>query len=182
MERIFTLCDVLDYPTVDYDADGLGAGVRGDARVINARRSNAGQIKIQFNPFRGSGSVVDPDGNPFQGMAENRDREKGRTNEDFFANAKAQAWWALRRRFQFTYRAVIEGLPYNKDDIISISSTIPEYRKLIIELSQPTYSQNSVGKIVVDKMPDGTRSPNLADSVMIAFAPIKKKSGGFFSD
>ena len=51
----------------------------------------------------------------------------------------------------------------------------------MIELSQPTYSQNSNGKILVDKKPDGARSPNKADSVMIAFAPIRKINAGFFS-
>ena len=180
VERVFTLCDVLDYPVVDYDADGLGAGVRGDAKVVNARRTQNKIPNITFNPFRGSGAVVDPEGNPFRGEGENRDREKGRTNEDFFHNAKAQAWWSLRRRFQLTYRAVVEGLPYNEDDIISISSSITEYRKLMVELSQPTYAQNAVGKIVIDKIPDGALSPNLADAVMIAFAPTKKKAGGFF--
>jgi hypothetical protein len=170
VEKAFMLSDVLDYPSVDYDADGLGAGVRGDAREINKKRAT----KIQFNPFRGSGAVVDPEGNPFKSTNDAKDGEKGRTNEDFFYNAKAQAWWALRRRFQMTYRAVVEGLPYDKDDIISISSGIPEYRKLVAELSQPTYSQNNVGKLIVDKMPDGSRSPNLADAVMIVFAPFKK--------
>ncbi len=50
---------------------------------------------------------------------------------------------------------------------------MPLKNKLIVELSQPTYSVNGVGKIVVDKKPDGTKSPNLADSAMIAFAPIE---------
>lgn len=167
VEKAFTLADVLDYPTIDYDADGLGAGVRGDARVINEKR----QHKIEFNPFRGSGEVVDKEGNPFKSDADGRDREKGRTNEDFFANAKAQGWWALRRRFQLTYRAVVEKLPFHPDDIISISSSVTNISGLIAELSQPTYSQNSVGKILVDKSPDGAKSPNKADSVMIAFAP-----------
>lgn len=182
VERIFTLCDVLGYPMVDYDADGLGAGVRGDARVINKRRVDNRTGMITFSPFRGSGAVVDPEGDPFKRTTDIKDRMKGRTNEDFFANAKAQSWWSLRQRFQLTYRAVIEGLPFNKDDIISISSSIPEYRKLITELSQPTYSQNTVGKIIIDKMPDGASSPNRADSLMIAFAPIKKTARGFFSD
>ncbi|CAK8744479.1 hypothetical protein SODG_007592 [Sodalis praecaptivus] len=44
--------------------------------------------------------------------------------------------------------------------------------KLIIELSRPTYSINGVGKVIVDKQPDGTKSPNLADSVMISYAPM----------
>ena len=181
VERVFRICDSHSYPIVDYDADGLGAGVRGDARVINKSRIANRQTKISFNPFRGSGAVVDPEGNPFQSANEDKDREKGRTNEDFFANAKAQAWWFLRRRFQLTYRAVVEGLPFNPEDIISISSELPDYKKLIVELSQPTYSQNNNGKILVDKMPDGARSPNLADSVMIAFAPIRKVNAGFFS-
>ena len=177
VERIFRYCDLHGYDFVDYDADGLGAGVRGDARIINDRRGGLGQNKIKFSPFRGSGAVVDPKGNPFKSENQAKDAEKGRTNEDFFKNAKAQAWWSLRRRFQHTYRAVVEQLPFAPDDIISISSNIPDYNKLIVELSQPTYSQNNTGKIVVDKMPDGSRSPNRADSVMIAFAPIKKIQG-----
>ena len=72
-------------------------------------------------------------------------------------------------------------MPYNKDDIISISSSCRDYRKLMIELSQPTYTENNVGKIVIEKKPDGARSPNLADAVMIAFAPPKKKPAGFWS-
>ena len=40
-----------------------------------------------------------------------------------------------------------------------------------MELSQPTYTVNGVGKIVIDKAPEGTKSPNLADAVMIAYQP-----------
>ncbi|EMN8265856.1 TerL protein, partial [Escherichia coli] len=98
--------------------------------------------------------------------------QAARLNKDFFANAKAQSWWRLRKLFQNTWRAVVEGMAYNPDEIISISSSMALKDKLIIELSQPTYSINGVGKIVIDKQPDGTRSPNLADSVMINYAPM----------
>ncbi len=94
-----------------------------------------------------------------------------RKNIDFFANMKAQAWWALRIRFQLTYRAVVEGMTVDPDSIISLSSGLPELAKLLGELSQPTYTLNTAGKVLVDKAPEGTKSPNLADSVMIAFAP-----------
>lgn len=173
VQKVFTLCDVLGYSEIYYDADGLGAGVRGDSRVINEKRHH----KLPFLAFRGSGEVIDPTGDPFRNTKEGKDSKKGRSNEDFFANRKAQAWWALRRRFQLTYRAVIEKQEINRDDIISISSGLPELSKLIIELSQPTYSQNQVGKVLVDKKPDGARSPNLADSVMIAFAPFRRVKG-----
>ncbi len=41
--RAFALCDELGYETFDYDADGLGAGCRGDARNINEVRELAGR-------------------------------------------------------------------------------------------------------------------------------------------
>lgn len=176
VEKVFLLSKTLNYTQVEYDADGLGAGVRGDARVINNKRS----VPLPFKAFRGSGGIVDPTGNPFKNTSENKDTEKGRTNEDFFGNLKAQSWWSLRRRFQLTYRAVVEKIPVHPDDLISLSSSLPELSKLCIELSQPTYSQNNIGKIIVDKVPDGGKSPNLADAVMIAFSP-KKRVGGFFN-
>jgi hypothetical protein len=165
VNKAFLLCDELGFKDLDFDADGLGAGVKGDARVLNESRTS----KINVQPFRGSAAVINP----------KKQIIEGRTNEDFFSNAKAQAWWALRERFKTTHRAVVDKLPYNEDDIISISSTSFEYMKLVTELSQPTYSLNNAGKIIIDKSPDGTKSPNYADSVMIAFAPTKSK--GFFA-
>jgi hypothetical protein len=162
--RAFAICDEQNYECFDYDADGLGAGVRGDARVINEGRAAAGKSYIRDEPFRGSGTVWDPKGQMVP----------KRLNEDFFANAKAQAWWALRLRFQAMYRAVIEKQPYNPDDLISINPHMDELLPLTMELSQPTYSINNSGKIMVDKMPDGMRSPNLADAVMIAFQPSSR--------
>ena len=180
VEKVFTLCDILGYDSVLYDADGLGAGVRGDARVINEKRAARDSTEIRFDVFRGSGEVVDPDRDPFLKHGQARGSGKGRTNFDFFANAKAQAWWSLRSRFQATHRAVVEGLEVDPDSIISIPKELPELRKLIMELSQPTYSSNNVGKIIVDKVPDGGLSPNLADAVMIAFSPAKRRTGGMF--
>ena len=48
-----------------------------------------------------------------------------------------------------------------------------------MELSQPTYSINTAGKILIDKQPEGASSPNLADAVMIAFNPAKKRVSFF---
>ena len=86
----------------------------------------------------------------------------------------AQCWWALRLRFQATHRAVSGQRPFDADSIISIPSDLPELTQLCIELSQPTYSINTAGKILIDKAPDGARSPNLADSVMIAYNPASR--------
>jgi len=162
VERAFLICDSYGaIRKVRYDADGVGAGVRGDARKVNEKRNPAKLIAVEA--FRGSAAVLDP----------TREMVEGRRNEDLFANFKAQAWWALRMRFQNTWRAV-NGEPYEADDIISISSAIPEKAKLLIELSQPTYSQNLAGKLLIDKQPEGTPSPNLGDAVMMAYAPARK--------
>lgn len=190
VEKTFLFCDEYGYDRVDFDSDGIGASVRGDARVTNEKRTH----KIEFNPFHGSGAVIDPEGDPYQFGHKQNDLIKGRTNDDYFLNLKAQSWWALRRRFHLTYRiitAIKKGESYqiennriiinsnwecDLDNIISLSSEIPDLRKLMIELSQPTYAPNNAGKMIVNKTPEGARSPNLADAVMIAFAPAQPES------
>lgn len=172
VQKAFSICDKQNLELFRFDSDGLGAGARGDARVINEQRKATRQRQITATPFRGSGSPANPDAEAVKGEY----GQSGRLNKDFFANAKAQSWWRLRMLFQNTYRAVKEGMDYNPDEIISISGTLTKKNKLIVELSQPTYSVNGVGKIVVDKKPDGTKSPNLADSVMIAYAPMETTS------
>lgn len=159
--KAFDLCDTHGYKYFFYDADGLGSGVRGDARVINEKREADGRDRIVDEPFRGSASPIDPDG----------EMVKERKNRDFFANAKAQAWWHLRILFQMTHRWVVNGIPCDPDSIISIDPNLPELLPLTMELSQPTYTQNTVGKVLVNKTPPGMRSPNLADAVNIAFNP-----------
>ncbi|NMP26859.1 TerL protein [Rahnella sp. SAP-1] len=167
-EKAFGLCDLHGLEEFRFDEDGLGAGVRGDARAINETRKTEGVRYILATPFRGSASVFDPDDEAVPGD----NGQPARINKDFFANAKAQSWWHLRKLFRNVYRAVVEGMEYDPDEIISISANIKNLDKLIIELSQPTYSINGVGKIIVDKQPDGTKSPNLSDSVMINYAPM----------
>lgn len=171
------LCDDKGITVFQYDADGLGAGVRGDARVLNESRFGR---ELTAEPFRGSGAVFRPD-DPIPTATPGVGRDKSeRVNKDFFANAKAQAWWSLRLRFQRTFRAVTAGAvgEYDPDDLISLSSGMTELNALLAELAQPTYSLNGTGKVLVDKAPDGTRSPNRADAVMIAFAP--RKTGSWF--
>lgn len=159
--KAFGICDMNGYDAFQYDADGIGSGARGDSRIVNDERRQAGKNEILVDAFRGSGAVHDPEGQMV----------KERLNKDFFANFKAQSWWALRIRFQKTYRAVVEGMAYDPDEIISLSGSLPLLTKLIVELSQPTYTLNTAGKMLIDKAPEGTRSPNLADAVMMAYNP-----------
>jgi phage terminase large subunit len=137
-----------------YDNIGVGAGAAAALR---------GKTDIKIDGWSAAGAVVNPT-QKYQGS---------RANEDIFANAKAQAWWALRDRFLETFKAS-RGEAYDRDAIISLSPAIEELRELKSELSQVTYTYNAAGKVLVNKAPDGHASPNRADSVMIAFAPVKR--------
>jgi hypothetical protein len=168
VQRAFGICDEQGYEGFRYDADGLGAGVRGDSRIINDQRRLNGGRMLKVEGFRGSDAVFNPEGIVDGTIGIGLD--KGRLNKDYFANRKAQGWWSIRKRFQKTHRWVVEGVACKADEIISISSKMPLYLRLMSELSQPTYSVNGVGKLVIDKKPDGMKSPNLADCAMIEFA------------
>lgn len=158
VEKAFVHCDTHKCRRMRYDADGLGAGVRGDARKINEKRNPAFRIAVEAH--RGSAAVLDP----------RREMVEGRKNEDFFLNFKAQAWWHFRMCVYNTHRAV-KGQTYDRERLCSIDGKLKLLKKLMIELCQPTYTQNQAGKMLIDKQPEGTPSPNLADMVVILYAP-----------
>jgi hypothetical protein len=183
VERTINACDVLDYELVAYDADGLGAGVRGDARMINKKREERSIPPVQFNPYRGSGAVIMPKQEIIKrGIDDGYERVKGRTNEDYFANYKAQTIWYVRKLFMNTYRAITEGKEYTPNNLISISKQCTYYRALATEIPQYTISWTQDGKMVIDKVPDGQMSPNLADAMMAAFAPKDNRRGAYYVD
>jgi hypothetical protein len=95
-----------------------------------------------------------------------------RKNEDYYSNRKAQAWWHCRMLFQESFKAS-RGEPFDREAFISINPKIPELSRLIAELSQATVTQSATGKLQIDKLGEGERSPNLADAIVIAYAPRK---------
>lgn len=174
VEHAFDVCDAYGVRRLRYDADGLGANVRGDARVINeGRRRLKASLEIVVEAFHGSGQVMDKE-KTVEPDLRSHDRQAPK-NKDFFQNFKAQAWWDFRRRFRLTYRWVTTGVQCDPDDIISISSKAPGYMKLVGELSQPTRKVNhATGRMIVDKKPDGSKSPNLADGAMMRSARVQQ--------
>jgi hypothetical protein len=157
---------------LQYDCIGVGAGVKAEAnRLID---DGLMPRSIELVPWNAGAGVLHPDKHVIEG-----DR-KSPKNEDFFANLKAQGWWSLRTRFEKTFRAIrkLEGdkneqtFTWTPDELISIDSAIPLLRKIEKELSQPTIGKGTRMKLVVDKTPQGTKSPNVADAIMMAFYPI----------
>jgi hypothetical protein len=90
-------------------------------------------------------------------------------NGEFYHNKAAQDWWALRFRFLQTWRA-LAGKPFHPQYLISLDSQMPLLTKLVAELTQPQYEFTANGKIKVAKAPEGTASPNLADSVRMVYS------------
>lgn len=139
-----------------FDSVGVGAGVKAEAKKLEA--------SLTAVPFSGGAKVTNPD----------REYVKGKMNKDMFKNLKAQQYWGLRDRFYRTWRMVNGAEDYDHADLISIPFDLPHRHELVNELSQPTRSFDNVGRIVVDKKPDGTKSPNLADSVVIAYSDVRE--------
>jgi len=154
---------------VQYDCIGVGASVKSEiGRLEDDRVLPRGVRFVQWNaaakPLMPEGRVVEDD-------------EDSPLNQDYFHNLKAQGWWQLARRFERTWRALNDlDFKYDPDNLISIDPGIPLLHQLIKELTQPVMSKTAAAlKQVVDKVPDGQRSPNLADCVMQAFWPADTK-------
>lgn len=168
--KSFNICDELRISEFKYDSDGLGAGVRGDARVLNEKRVSDATKPITVVAYSGGSAVKNPD----------QDFVEGRTNRSMFANAKAQDWFSLRERCRTTHNAIHHGKKYDPDEIVSISSEMAELGKLLTELSQPTFSTNGAGKILINKQPEGTMSPNHADCMNIRYSNVSSGVAGLF--
>jgi hypothetical protein len=154
---------------LNYDSVGIGAGVKAEAnRLIETKEMPPG---IRLVPWNAGAEVLDKDKHLIPG-----DRNTP-LNGDYFYNFKAQAWWHLARRFERTWRAVNEpGFTWEPGQLISIPSNLPLVRKLQKELSQATAStDNAKMKYLVDKSPDGTKSPNIADAVVMAYWPVRSR-------
>lgn len=150
---------------VQYDCIGVGSGVKAEANNLAADGSLPKGVR--FVPWNAGAGVQNPKGRVIAG-----DKDSP-LNEDFYANLKAQGWWELRLRFYRTFRAVREGAEFDRDMLISLDSKLPHLRQIEKELSQATASKGARMKLVVNKSPEGTRSPNLADAIVMAYWPIQ---------
>jgi phage terminase large subunit len=152
---------------VQYDSIGVGSGVKAETNRLN----DDGLLPegASFASWNAGAAVLHPDR-----RVEPDDRETP-LNKDFYQNLKAQAWWQLRRRFEKTHRCVSDltgQTRYDQDELISLPSDLPLLRTLQKELSQPTASKGTRMRLVIDKQPEGTRSPNLADAVVMCYWPV----------
>lgn len=149
-----------------YDSVGVGAGVKAEANRLSSEETLPAGLR--FYSWNAGAKVLNPD-------ARIMDTDDGEvpTNREFFKNLKAQAWWDVRGRFWRTHRAVTEGVRFDPEELISIPSTLPKLRTLQKELSQPVAKKSTTLQMIVDKKPEGTKSPNLADALVMCFFPVE---------
>ena len=160
-------CKLYNANSFDYDCLGVGSGIKAETNRLGREKKIPSGLKI--SPWNAS-VVQDPDKRSIVGD------NASPLNKDLYASLKAQAYWALRRRFEKTHMMVTKGEIYLIDELICIPSDIPYFTELVNELGQPTYGANGSGKIIVNKKPEGTKSPNLADSVNMCYFPAKSKN------
>jgi hypothetical protein len=158
---------------VQYDSIGVGAAVKAEVNRLN----DLGLMPqgISFMPWNAGAAVQQPAARVNPG-----DKESP-TNKDFFQNLKGQGWWGLARRFEKVHRVIQslkrpreEWVYYPQEELISLCSKMPRLRQLEKELCQPTIAKGPSMKLVVNKTPEGTRSPNLGDGTVMAYHPIRK--------
>lgn len=155
-----------------YDSIGVGAGVKAELNELHSLKG--GDENLGIYGFNAGGAVIDP----------THVYMTGKLNGDMFYNVKAQAWWYLRDRFYKTYRAVKEGAQYPADELISLSSSLPHLEKLKAELSRPRVDYGDNGKVKVESKKDMAKrqipSPNLADALIMCYAPVVPQAMGVF--
>lgn len=146
-----------------WDCDGMGVGLK---REVDTWLSPQ---KIQIKQFRGSASPDNENSiyEPVDGQM-NREKKIG----DVFRNKRAQNYWELRDRCYKTYRAVVHGEYTDPDKLISFSSGIKLLNKLRSEVCRIPKKPNTSGFIQIMSKEEmrkiGIKSPNMADSVMMA--------------
>lgn len=165
------ICRERKIKNLQYDCIGVGSGVKSEINRLkevdeeNVNEENVIPDGLVIVPWNAGKSPLDPDEYFIE------DDDETPLNKNLFKNLKAQGWWQLRLRFERTHKAITEGMEFDPEDLISISSGVNHFNQLIAELSQPTYTLDSAGRIMINKKPPGTNSPNIADSVVECFWP-----------
>lgn len=160
------ICEGYGDMLMEYDCIGVGAGVKSEInRLMRDEKEKMKKVRVQYVPWDAGASPMNKE------KRMNEDDEESPIIGDFFHNFKAQAWWNVARRFENTYKMRNGEATYTEDELISIDSTIDNLQTLKKELSQPTSSLSSSLKMLVNKKPKGTKSPNVADSFVMCYTP-----------
>ena len=159
-------CERHSVERLHYDRVGIGSGVAG---VLAERRRKFHHWGVVAN--EAPSSICYPD-------------DPNKPARLRFANRTTEQWWALRTRFEKTYKHVngIESFP--EDELIALpayedfpvgSKQYKWLQSLISQLSSRLMQRNETGKTRLESKKDmkrrGIKSPDFADSLVLCFAP-----------
>jgi len=167
-EKAIPECTRLGVKELYYDSIGVGVGFK--TQVNTMKEKPSWPMHMRVLPWNAGATPLDPEDHIIPGDDESP------LNKDQYGNLKAQGWFRVRARFYKTFRAVTQGDKFPVDELISLDSTMPTIHELCQELSQAVRKKNGEGKTIVDKKPDGARSPNLADALIGCYNPTKEAS------
>lgn len=151
-----------------YDSASIGTGFK--VEINNMMEKPNWPRSLRVMPWNGGATVLNPEDHIIPG-----DRDSP-FNKDQYGNLKAQSWFRLRTRFHKTHQMIHHGQVYPHSELISLGSKIPHLEQLMRELSQAVRKLRPNGQVIVDKQPQGTSSPNLADSTMQCYNPTRTLS------
>ena len=137
-----------------FDGTGVGSGIRAYMNHHKRRRAYAAR------PVNFGGKVKNPQ-RPFTHSI---------TNEEMFQSRNSQLGWALRIRAENTNRAVRKEAGVNLKDCLFIAEDIEDMDNFLIQLSQPEWTVNRRGRMVIEKRPENAPSPDKYDASILAFA------------
>lgn len=145
--------------------DSIGVGATAGAKFSELNNSASDGRRVNYHKFNAGAGVWRPDAYYTQQTK----------NKDMFLNIKAQAWWLVADRFRNTYNAIRKGQQFKPDELISLAGDLPHLEQLIDELSTPKKDYDANGRVKVESKKDLAKrevpSPNLADALIMAFAP-----------
>lgn len=144
--------------TLNYDSDGVGAGVRGTYE--------SSERKLRFRPVALRGGTA----------ASERIWPDGKSSKERFLNLRAELWWLLRVRFEKAYEFREKGVQHPPEEMISI----PDHPQLIADLSLPLIVPTETGKLKLESKEAmarrGVKSPDFGDALAYSFAPERRKA------
>ena len=129
---------------LNYDASGMGAGIRSDLGGMDDRPYSA-------YPEHNGGKVEAPELTFSYGV----------TNADHFVNRYAQMSWGVKMRLENTIRLVVAHEDIDPDSCLFIHPSITDTQLSV--LAQPEYSaETTTSRIKVEKQPKPEGAPTAA--------------------
>jgi hypothetical protein len=184
LRRMYEVLDEIEAKELTFDVHGVGDHTPGEMESLEAlrgdRRPRYRPVPFNSNRYKktdtkGDGVLFRPR-DPVYGSKRGSGMfaPRGVLMEDVYGNYRAQAWghlaWLAKNSYEVSER-LAKGEDVSDVDpatLLFIDPKIPELSRLLTDLCQPAFRENSAGLKFVDK---GSPSPTLGDCTMMASAP-----------